>query len=92
VTKEEYTEKLTGLHEKHRQENLKLDRDYALANNTVQVGDIITDHIGSIRVEQIKFTVGLSFRDFPCCVYFGIVLTKSGKPNKREKNENCSSD
>jgi hypothetical protein len=32
----------------------KLAYDYAMANSTVKVGDIVTDHLGSIMVEDIQ--------------------------------------
>lgn len=53
-----------------------LAREYALANSIVQVGDTVTDHLGSIQVREIKFTrVG---GNLPYCVYEGPELTAKG--------------
>ena len=53
-----------------------LAREYALANNTVRVGDTVTDHLGSIQVQGIKFTrVG---GNLPYCVYEGPELSVQG--------------
>ena len=48
------------------------------ANNPYKIGDTFTDHIGSIKVELIKYTFG----NKPCCVYFGTELKKDGTPRK----------
>ena len=52
---------------------------YCFANNTVKIGDIFTDHIGSIVVEDIKAS---SFFKMYGCVYFGLELTKKLEPKK----------
>lgn len=53
-----------------------LAREYALANNIVQVGDTVTDHLGPIRVQEIKFTRVEG--NLPYCVYEGPELTAKG--------------
>lgn len=64
----------------------KLASEYAMANSTVKVGDIVADHIGSIQVETINVTMGVSFgpKD-PSCVYYGPMITTQGKPFKSGK-------
>lgn len=57
----------------------ELNTKYASSNNTVNHGDIVTDHVGSVRVEKIL----VYGRDEPCCVYRGIELKKNGEPTKR---------
>lgn len=58
-----------------------LARDYALENSSVITGDIVTDNIGSIIVEKVKYTMGVSTRAPECC-YWGIELTKKMNPRK----------
>ena len=54
---------------------------YALSHSTVKIGDMITDHLGSIIVESIL----LNNANEPSCIYKGINLLKSGKVSKRQK-------
>jgi len=58
--------------------------EFVLSNNTIKKGDIITDHIGSIRVEKIMVTLSFG-RDDPRAVYKGDTLTKKLIPLKRPK-------
>jgi len=55
-----------------------LKASYCNSNNPYKVGDIFTDHIGSIIIENIKSY----FSDNPCCVYYGVELKKDGTPRK----------
>lgn len=82
MTKEEYTAAQKELAEKHRIERLELAKEYALSNNQYKAGDIITDHIGSIRIERVGFYIGLN--NNPECTYYGDNLLKSGAISKRE--------
>ena len=75
VTKEEYKNRLSELQKQHALNLIDLRSQFALKNNTVKVGDTVTDHIGTIVVEKIK--IETSFIDsFPECTYFGYELTK----------------
>ena len=48
----------------------------------VKIGDIVTDHTGSVKVERITFYRG--FNDsLPVCVYHGIELKKDLTPTKK---------
>jgi hypothetical protein len=81
MTQEEYKSKLNDINKDYELKLKSLDKDYAFSNNPFKIGDIVTDHIGSIKIEEIK--AYLSRFPYPCCVYFGIEYTKKGKPNKR---------
>lgn len=59
----------------------QLQFDFALSNNKVKVGDIVTDHKGSILVTKIY--VDLTF-GFPCMKYYGRVLEKDETPTEKE--------
>lgn len=50
---------------------------YAFSNSDIEVGDIVTDHIGSIKVNTIEVTIG--FGRVPYCVYRGECYTKKSK-------------
>ena len=58
-----------------------LMKEYALANNSVKVGDTVTDHYQTIRVEKIEFYISY---ELPGCIYYGLELKKDGKPKKKE--------
>ena len=78
---EDYNAKLSSIDEKAKLAKREAALEYALANNTVRIGDIVKDHLGAIKVEEIKFYhVGP-----PQCVYVGVVLKKDGTPTKQGK-------
>ena len=57
-----------------------LNKKYALENNDITPGEFVTDHRGTILVEEIRFA--FDGRGFPCCRYFGAEYTKAMKPRK----------
>lgn len=85
MTKEELDQKLRSIELEAVNAKNKAVHDYCMAHNTVKVGDIFTDHIGSIRVERITIAASFSLGQF-CCVYHGPELTKSLKPKKKTKH------
>jgi hypothetical protein len=82
MNKSEYDIKRRQLTEDFEAAKNALAKEFALSNNTVKAGDIVTDHIGSIRVEKIKWTKGYG-SDYPGCVYFGTELKKDLTPTKK---------
>lgn len=83
MTPEEYKKKLKELEQEYRNKRNCLAIDYALSDNHVQIGDTITDHIGSIVVDKIK--VGGHNWESVECIYEGYELTKQGKPYKNKR-------
>lgn len=81
MTKEEYQEKMEWLKQEFKSNQIKLMIAYVDSNNPYKLGDIVTDHIGSIIVEKIS--CDLSYDGHPCAVYTGIELKKDDTPNKR---------
>ena len=77
----DYKEKIKAIDDNAAKEKRAVYRDFALSNSTVKIGDIVEDHIGKIIVNSIRIYKP-SF-DEPCCEYLGIILLKSGKPNKK---------
>ena len=51
-------------------------------NNPYKIGDIVTDHIGSVRYDKLKYTTTGS-ENVPTPIYIGIELKKDGTPKKR---------
>ena len=87
MNKEEYLKANKALAEEFEKKQAQLARDYAYSNNDVKIGDIITDHCRTIRVE--KFFWGYDFgSQMPCMFYRGTRLNKKGEPMKRDADNN----
>jgi hypothetical protein len=78
---EEYKAKLSAIEIDAKLAKRAAAREYALANNTVRIGDTVTDHIGAIRVDEIK----IYYFGTPQCVYVGVELRKDGTPTNQGK-------
>lgn len=78
-----YRNELTKLKRDYDNKVGNLQRDYAFSNSSVKVGDIVTDHIGSVKVDIILYTI-VHNGDHPTCVYRGEEFTKAGKPRKKQ--------
>jgi hypothetical protein len=81
MTFEDYQSKVKQLESDF--EALKTDymRDFVIANNPYKKGDIVTDHIGTIKIESMRFSWGGLGRQ-PCAIYYGVELKKNGEPKK----------
>ncbi|HWY36545.1 MAG TPA: hypothetical protein VNX68_18020 [Nitrosopumilaceae archaeon] len=81
MTPEEYKNRLKAIDEERDVKKRQLVKECALSNNTVKIDDIVTDHIGSVKVESIKFDY--NHGGIPCCIYYGIELKKDLTPTKK---------
>ena len=54
----------------------QLMRKFAMENNRISDGDVVTDSIGVIKVNFIGVTV--AFEGYPCCLYHGVELNVKG--------------
>jgi len=63
----------------------KVEEEYALSHNKVKIGDIITDHIGCIKVDSISVTK-IYGSTLPLCAYHGEEYTKKGVAKKNGNN------
>jgi len=82
MTPEEFNTRKNQL-ERELEINIKLlASEYAISNNPYPIGTIVTDQLGSLKIEKIKAT--MSFRGLPQCVYSGIELKKDGTPMKKQ--------
>lgn len=77
MTKLEYDEAFNQLRTELLVKERELMKRYALSNNTVKIGDIVADSIGSVRVNKILFYKGI-MGAYPSCVYEGNELKKDG--------------
>lgn len=85
MTAKELQEKCKALQRECNDKQRELCKQYAIEHNPVKVGDIVTDHYHTIRVENISVYV----HPIPYMCYTGIAMTKKGVPAKRQP---CSRD
>lgn len=78
---EDYVQEMADLKTKHNNEINQLKRKYALANNPIKIGDIITDGKRIIKVQKIFVYLD----DPPYCVYRGPLLNKNKTIKKNGK-------
>ena len=63
----------------------KLQKEFAISNDDINIGDIISVPNQSLIVE--KKTVALSYDGTPIMNYYGTLCTQSGKPRKMYFNQ-----
>ena len=81
---EEYESRLKVITENFENQKKHLAQEYAFSNSPYKEGDIITDSVGSIKIEFIQYTVGGNFYSkYPQCVFTGIELKKDLTPTKK---------
>lgn len=81
MTKEEYEKTLFELNQKFKKEKYKLAKEFALSNNDVKIGDIVSD--GNNMISVSKFCIDFGYPNpIPYVYYKGIKLTKKLKPFK----------
>lgn len=81
---EQYKSKIKQIDQKAILRKRHVAKEFALANNKISIGDIISDHIGKIKVIEIN----IHFSNPPQCIYVGLELKKDGTVTKREKIRN----
>jgi hypothetical protein len=84
MNKEECAKGLEEMADEYRKKLNKHYAAYAMSNNPVKEGDIVEDHIGSIRVDKIRINKSCG-SCLPECSYKGVMLTKKGDPVKNGK-------
>ena len=80
MTAKELQEKCMALQRECNDKQMELRKQYANEHNPVKVGDIVTDHYHTIRVEKMS----MYGYPLPYIKYTGIELTKQGEPKKRQ--------
>lgn len=74
----EYKRRVCAIEGERGIELSELAMEYAASSTSLKKGDFFTDHIGTIKVEEIY----LFCQNPPSCVYRGPRFTRSGKPFK----------
>ena len=80
MTAKELQDKCMALQRECNDKQTELRKQYAIEHNPVKMGDIVTDHYHTIRVEKMSF-YGYPI---PCMLYRGTELTKQGAPKKHQ--------
>ncbi len=80
MTAKELQEKCMFLQRECDWKQMELRKRYAIEHNPVKVGDIVTDHYHTIRVEKMS----VYGYPIPYMRYQGTELTKQGAPKKRQ--------
>lgn len=88
MTKQEYREALHEINVKAENERRVLARAFATEHSPVNVGDYISDHFDTIRVESWDVVNGTYEYPLHCLVYRGMTCKKDGTPRKNPKR--CS--
>lgn len=83
MNKDEYLKKEKELYNKYQQDRKDLINEYALANNTIKIDDIIQGNGYTIQVKEI-YPCKTFLSDFPESFYKGIQLKKDLKPMKKQ--------
>lgn len=81
MTKDELKKNLKDAEDIYAIAKRKIYREYAFSNNHYKIGDIISDHIRTIRIEKINYSIRWEESE---CVYVGILLDKKGNPAKKQ--------
>lgn len=89
MTEQDYRLALHEINVRAENERRTLARDFATEHSPVNVGDYITDHCDTIRVEEWGLTQRThEYNALPCLVYRGKTCKKDGTPRKNPKR--CS--
>lgn len=81
MTNENYSKELTYIKMDFERRKRELAIQYVTENAKFKVGDIVTDHIGSVKVEVVK--TQLREQGYPETVYHGTELKKDLTPTKK---------
>lgn len=82
MTKEEYDKQVKDLETEFQNKVRDLCHRYAKENNPYNIGDTISDNIGTIVITKLRIYRSPLCK-YPSIEYTGTILNKNGKPNKR---------
>lgn len=81
MNKEEYLNKIKLIEHEAKIKKNTISKNYAIEHKLASIGDIVTDHYQTIKVESIGW--GYPFRgDTPKASYSGVKLKKNLTPYK----------
>jgi hypothetical protein len=81
MTVEEYKKLYREISDRAYKEKGDAARQCAIDNNTYKIGDLVTDHAYTIRIEKME--PYMAANNTPMMRYFGVWLKKDGTPNKK---------
>lgn len=82
MNKDELANKLAEIARRAETTRKAVMLEYAKANNPYKIGDVFTDHMGSIEITEVLYSL---VEKYPCAVYGGIILNSNGDKNKSGK-------
>ena len=82
MKREELLLKLVVIEDSYLKAKKEAIVEYCDANNPYKIGDVFTDHMGSILIEEIKYTNFNNIHRTPSCIYHGVQLNKNGTVSK----------
>lgn len=84
MTKEELQKKLTKAAEKFEEERQAILKQCAEENCDIKIGDIVTDHFQTIKVEKMSYYYDC-MRQMPEMIFYGDNYKKDGTISKRQQ-------
>lgn len=78
MTPEIYKKRIDEIEADSKLKKRAVLKEFVDANNPYKLGDVITDTVGSIKIESINYSHNLDLN--PCAVFYGSELRKDGKP------------
>lgn len=81
MSPEEYLSSLKIIEDEMLVKKRQLNKLYVKSNNKYRIGDIVTDHLGSILVQELLYSFPLDSK-VPCALYKGQILNKDGSIKK----------
>ena len=84
MTKEEFNKRLNKLSEQFDKDKESLYMQYAKENCNIEIGDIVTDHFQTIKVEKMTYYYDC-MRQMPVMIFYGTNYKKDGTISKRQQ-------
>ncbi len=84
MTHEEYGKRKQMIYMQAVKQIRQLDRKFVVSACITEVGDIMEDCFGKIKVKKIVALHG-GGNEYPCIKYYGLILKKNGKQRKDKK-------
>jgi hypothetical protein len=81
MTRDEYEKQKSALRKAHNEQLKELAEEFALENSIADIGDFVTDHYHTVKVENIRVSIQ---GPVPGCVYYGTTWLKSLKSQTKK--------
>ena len=85
MTEKEFMRAINKIKSEQSEKIKAVRAQYAEDNNPVKIGDMISDHYQTLKVERFCIHSASFKREFPFYSYHGPLITKAGKPFKSGK-------